>query len=338
MRSLPGVRLWPLLLLAVASSAAGKDPSAFLERERGLTRHAGGTVWISRTERQVREHLARLDEARAAILTLQAALEERRQRNAAAWAASRDQIAALQKAKAALPTDDPKRKQLDRQIAEIQAQAIDPAQLAGLPDVQTRLIELTRLRLRLTVATLTLRDQVPQLDSDYRRLSQDAEVTAALEQLGPGHRLGPLHANYRAELQRLGEYERVVLTPWVPLYLQHRHARVGALLGERTPATFTWEAEQTRVVLTAGLAEAAGLTVPAAAPTVPLTFAKNRRLAARQITVPALRLGKFLFRDLPACVLPPEGEDLGARIGPAALPKHRAGLEPDQLRLVLSAE
>jgi hypothetical protein len=45
------------------------------------------------------------------------------------------------------------------------------------------------------------------------------EVLAALRTLGEGHRLGPLES-YLADLRRLEDYERLVFTPWLPIYIQ----------------------------------------------------------------------------------------------------------------------
>lgn len=334
-----GQRVALIVAALVCGVARGSEhaanPAEFLERERGLSRHANGSVWLSTSERRLREHLSGLDEARASVVRQQTQVDERIRRNALLWLNNRQQIDVLQKTQASLKKDDPKRKQLDRQIEDLRKQAVEPKRLGGEPDVRARLIELTNARSRLSLSLLAIRALTAELDGEYQRLSQDPEVTAALRQLGAGHRLGPLNTNYRAELQRLVDYERVVFSDWSPLYLQGGAARVAALLNERTPVALTWQETSEPLVLTAGMAEAAGLTIPADAPTATLSFPQNRRLLTRTVTVPALRFGKYVLHDLAAQVLPPEGEDLGARIGPLAFPQYRVSVDLERLRFGL---
>ncbi|MCY2996418.1 MAG: hypothetical protein NTY19_52505 [Planctomycetota bacterium] len=324
-----------LVCCGVGRGGNSASPAEFLERERGLSRHAHGTVWLSTSERRLREHLSGLDEARANLVRLQAQVDERIRRNALLWLNSRQQIDVLQKTLATLKKDDPKRKQMDRQIEGLRKQAVEPKRLGGEPDVRARLIELTNLRSRLTLSLLAIRTLTAELDGEYQRLAQDSEVTAALQQLGSGHRLGPLNTNYRAELQRLVDYERVAFSDGAPLYLQGLSVRVGAILNEHTPIALTWQDTSEPIVLTTGMAEAAGLKIPADAPTVPLSFPQNRRLLTRTASVPSIRFGKYLLHDLTAQVLPPEGEDLGARIGPLAFSQYRVSVDLERLRFGL---
>jgi hypothetical protein len=336
-----GLLAWCALLLGAAPADAaegGRHPVEVLERDKGLTRHANGTVWVCRYERRLREHLASLDEARSSVVRLQNQLDEGVKRNAVLWATSREQIAVLEQTKAQLKQDDPKRKQIDRQIEELRRQAVEPKRLGGEPDVRKRLVELINARNRLTLAVLGIRSLTARLEGEYQHLAQDPAVRAALQQLGAGHRLGPLHTNYRADLLRLADYERVVFTEWAPLYFQGRGPRFGVLVNERTPIVCTWQETSEPTVLTASMAEAAGLAIPADAPTVELTFPGNRKLTTRTVTLPTLRVGRWVLSDVPAQVLPPEGEDLGAQIGPRAFPQHRVTLEPERLRVLVQAK
>jgi hypothetical protein len=149
--------------------------------------------------------------------------------------------------------------------------------------------------------------------------------------------LGPLES-YRAEQNRLGEYERLVFTSWLPVYLQSDRVRVGAIVNETTPVTFTWRAESGPTVLTTSLAEAAGLALPAAETAAPLPVAAGRTLPARRITAPTLRFGQVVLRDVPVYVLGPEGEDLGALIGRDGFTENLVQLELERLRLVVGAK
>jgi hypothetical protein len=336
-----GLLAWCALFLGAASAdaaEAGRHPTEVLEREKGLTRHANGTVWLCRSERRLREHLASLDEARSSVVRWQTQLDEGVKRNAVLWATSREQIAVLEQTKAQLKKDDPKRKQIDRQIEELRKQAVEPKRLGGEPDVRKRLVELINARNRLTLAVLGVRSLAARLEGEYQLLAQDPAVSAALQQLGAGHRLGPLNTNYRADLLRLADYERVVFTEWAPLYFQGRGPRFSVLLNERTPIVCAWQETSEPTLLTASMAEAVGLALPADAPAVELTFSGNRKLTTRTVTLPSLRVGKWVIEDVPVQVLPPEGEDLGAQIGPLAFPQHRVTLEPERLRVLVQAK
>ena len=104
---------------------------------------------------------------------------------------------------------------------------------------------------------------------------------------------------------------------------------------EETPATFTWRTSDEPTIITASLAESAGIETPDDAPRVELRIGRRRRLTARQVKIPYVRFGKYLVRDVPAYVLPPEGEDLGSQIGQFALKGYRVSAEPGRLRLVI---
>jgi hypothetical protein len=316
-------------------SAQPSDAVAFLEQEKGLSRHAGGPVWLSKTERCVRAHLPTLDPLRAAIVTQQNAIQELILSNAARWQASREQIMNLQQMRKALKPGDAKQKQIDLQIEELRKKAVEPARLGADPDVRRRLIELLNLRHKLTLAVVEIRTLVPRLEAEYQQLAQDPDVTAAFQRIVGAYRLGPLNVNYPAYVQRLGDYERVVLTPWTPLYLQSDCPRVTGLLNERVPFTFSWQAGSEPTIVTAGMIEAAGLKIPSDAPTIQQTLGRNRKLSVREITLPSVRFGKYVLRELPAYVLPPEGEDLGAQISPRAFALHRAVADLEGLRFTL---
>ena len=230
------------------------------------------------------------------------------------WEANRQQIAALKSALSGTATEAPERKQIEQQIRRLESQAVDPDQLAAQSDVRTHLIQFTNARNALAVKLLAIRRSIPQMEADYRVLEADLEVRAALRTLGEGHRLGPLE-NYLADLRRLDEYERLVFTPWLPIYLQSGRIRAGGILNETTPITFSWDAEGGPTILSESMVEAAGLELPASAAAVSLPLGSGRTLTARRMIVPALRFGQVVLRDVPVHVSGPDGEDVGAIIG-----------------------
>ncbi len=331
-----------MFCVLAARLASGDDPATpaaenVLRHVKGLSKIPGGKVWLCRAERTLRGCLASLDDAKREVIQLQKSLDQRLQQNHQQWEANRQAIAALKTALSQTTTDAPERKQLEKQIRQLESQTIDPDRLAAQGDVRTRLIQFTNARGSLALQLLAIRRSIPQMEVDYRSLGADLEVQAALRKLGEGHRLGPLES-YRDEQSRLDEYERLAFTSWLPVYLQSDRIRVGGILNETTPITFTWRPESGPTVLTTAMVESAGLEMPAADTAVPLPVAPGRTLAARSMTVPALRFGQTVLRDLQVHVLGPEGEDLGAMIGPDAFAEQAVTLELDRLRLVIRAK
>lgn len=329
------VAIGPLVLLcATAVAEEVRDPQAFLQDEMGLSKIAGGSIWLTDVEIRLREHLGGLDESRRRILSLQKALDERIQSNHVLWETNRRRIEALRK-KLTSKADDAERKRIEEQIKELQSQAVEPRLLPAAPDVRAGVVDLTNLRRRLALSVIAIRRLKPQMDADYERLAKNEDVAAALKRVGESHRLGPMANGYASPIRRLGEYERVVFTAWSPLHIQSGRVRIGSILNERIPVTFTWQTSAEPTVLTAAMVEAAGLVVPETAESIQMAFGRRRRVTVRQIIVPTIRFAGHVLRDVPAYVLPPEGEDLGARIGSEGLAEYQVTMEPERLRMVV---
>jgi hypothetical protein len=260
-------------------------------------------------------------------------LEQRIEQNRTAWQASRAPVAALQKALSGLQTNDPQRAVLQQQIEALQANLAPPERLGAKDDVRTQVIAWTSERNELTAASVSIRRALPKLVDRYVELTKDDEVQRALRRTGDGHRLGPLRS-YQGELQKLAEYERLVFTRWNPVHWQAGQPRVTGLVNDQSPITFSWsEASQQPTLITATAAEAAGMTVADDAPRESVALERGRKVSARRITVPYLRFGACLLRDVQAFVLSPEGEYWGCHIGHDAFANHTVRLEPERLRL-----
>jgi hypothetical protein len=318
-------------------SAAAAEPAAvaaesFLRQVKGVSNIPGGKIWLCGAERTLRNCLASLGDSRRELVQQQRFLDQRIQQNSQLWEANRQQVAALKTALSGKATDAPERKQIEQQIRRLESQAVDPDQLAAHSDVRVHLIQFTNARNTLAVKLLAIRRSIPQMEADYRILEADLDVRAALRTLGEGHRLGPLE-NYLADLRRLDEYERLVFTTWLPIYLQSGRIRAGAILNETTPITFSWHTEGGPTILSESMVEAAGLELPASAVTVSLPLGSGRTLTARRMTVPALRFGQVVLRDVPIHVSGPDGEDVGAIIGPDVFAGYDVKVDPARLQL-----
>jgi hypothetical protein len=182
----------------------------------------------------------------------------------------------------------------------------------------------------LLLALTAIRKLDRQVQDDYARLSANPRVTESLAALGDGARLGPAK-DYDPELRTLPDYERLVLTDAVPMFLQDKLQRVSGILDERVPATFTWEPAGGRVLITANIAELAGLDLSQGKPErIP-----ERNLPATRIKLTSLRFGRHVLSDVDVLVLPPEGEYLGARIGPKVFKGLTVSPQPEQLQLFI---
>jgi hypothetical protein len=313
--------------------AAEPDGREVLTRHKGLQQLPGSEVWINAAESRLRDLAKPVDEDYRTAGQLQRSLETRIGQNRLAWESALVQREALRQSLAGA-TGDEQRQRIQQQIREIDERLIDPVKLGAQPDVRATLIEWTNRRQRLTLAVLQIPRWHEQMLADYRQLGGDPQVSAALRALGSNQRLGPLEGGYRGLLRRLGQVESAVCTPWVPLYLQNQQARFGGILNEQVPVTFTWQESSEPTLVTASMVELAGL---APEDGEPQSLAVGpRRLTARRIRVPTLRLGGVVLRDAPAFVLPADAEDLGARISSAAFADHRAQIEPERLRLSLA--
>ncbi len=315
---------------AIASGQEQNNANAWAQ-ERGLVR-LGDRWWVLPREIELREKLAELPRRRERIVSAEKELDAAIAGNLKTWQETRPAIAALEQALSKLSTSDPQRPIIERQIVGLAASALDPVKLAGRSDVSRRLVELSGERCSLLADVDWIRTTVPGLKDEYSKLAGEAAVASGLQQ-DAKRRLGP-QRSYRADLDRLAEYETLAATKWVPIFQQSGQTRVTALLGERTPVTFTWsEATDQPVMLTASTAEAAGINVPANAPRETITADTKRSVVARKITLDYVRFGHCLLRGVPAYVLPPEAEDSGNRLGRLVLVDHRVRMEPGKLRM-----
>lgn len=313
-------------------------PIRFLQTEAKLQKAAVGNVWLLADELRLRDQLDRIPAIARSVTTIQNGLDEQIRQNRAAWEANRLRVAQLQQLKSSLKPEEVKRRRIDEQIEELRVQAAPPEKLGKQGEIRARLIDLTNAKDRLTLGILSAREIASRLPRAYEQLSKDREVRAALTELGPDHRLGPLGDGYESDVRALKGYEKYIFTDWVPLYEQSGRQRISGIVNEVVPVTFTWRGSHDPTTLSTSMAEAAGLTIPPTSPTVELPVQRNRTVKARVLRLPSVRLGKHVLRDVEAYVLPPEAEDLGAQLGLDALGDRIAREQPDRLRLLITSE
>jgi hypothetical protein len=337
-------RLAALLALAAALCfvrptpvQADDEAARAVLAEHGLVR-LGRRTWVVAEERKLREQFERLPRLRETIVTAERDLEAAIAVNRERWTAAQPLVAAAKQSLAKLSPGDPQRAVLEDQIASLERGATRPAQLGGQSLIRQQVIELSSARNELLAAVASIRSVTAMLDATYAKLAERPEVIESLRQAGDEQRLGPAR-NYAADEPRLAEFESLAATKWVPMYLLAGQTRVAALVGEKTPVTFTWhDASDQPLVLTHSAAEAAGIVPAASAPRETIAAAPGREVSAQKITIPQLRLGKLLVTNVTGYVLAPEHEDIGNRLGGMALSGHAVRLQPERLRMWIGAE
>src|SRR6185436_17353394 len=303
-----------LLPFRQALSAEAKNspsPEERLQKVHGLVRLSGG-VWGLPLEAELKEKLAQLPLLRESVVIAEKELEDRAAANRRAWTEAAPAMETLKQALGRLSPTDPQRVPLAQQLTNLETTVSEPSRLSLRGEVRARLVAFSRDRSLLQLALLWIRAQTPKLAEEYARLAKLQDVAAALKQLG-NEKLGPLK-NYGLEVKRLADYDKLVFTDWLPAYQQAGQTRFSAIANEQAPVTFTWSEESDgKLLLPASVLEPCGLTLPENSPRQTIKLA-DRTLTVRELAIPTLRLGRHVARNLAALVLPPEGEDLGARL------------------------
>jgi hypothetical protein len=320
-------------LVACADLSRGQEglPAAEVLARHNLTRL--DRVWVLPLELELRQELSELPKLREKLLAIEREIEQRIEQNRVAWQESQPALLGLKQVLGKLPTSDPQRPVIQKQIEVIEAAAPEPSRLAARSDVRAQVVEWNAHRSGLAAATARLRRELPDVGSRYTELAQDPGVQRALRKTGEGHRLGP-QRSYQGDQEKLDDYERLVHTKWNPVYQQSGQWRVTGLIHERSPVTFSWsDASEQPTLITSTAAEAAEIHIPEGAPSESVSLSPGRSTTARRVNLPYLRFGACLLRDVSILVLPPEAEDWGCRIGRGALSEHAVKLEPERLRL-----
>jgi hypothetical protein len=317
--------------VAEGGDSVAQGPEKVLSQEFGLIRRGKSEVWITPREAALRRQLDELPPLVERVRAERDWIADARSRNLLLWPQRQAREAALKKALRDLPASDPKRKPLESELKNLDRTAVPPEKLGAAPWVQPRLVDLASGLNAILLGVVQARRDAEKLKSEYDTLGQNSDVHEALEKLGGGHRLGPLR-EYTSDLRRVDECEQFAFAHSPPLYYQSGHLRIGAVLDERMPVTFTWRESSEPAVITAGIAQAAGIVPGAEAPEMSIGCGGSRRLPAKRVMLKTLRFGKHVLRDVEAWLLPPEGEDFGCRIGAASFTGFQIAPEPALLR------
>ncbi len=171
----------------------------------------------------------------------------------------------------------------------------------------------------LTAKLVSLAQRAERLEATYQNLSDDPEVLAALQQLGPTNRLGPT-LTFVTNRNRLAAWEEHLLTDQTAGFWGDQDGDVfyvPVVVNERTAALFAVQLAAEINLIPAGIVQEAGIEV-AAEPQYELTV-RGVMFRAAKVKIPSLRLGKFVSADVEAFVVPAD-VSLGGFLNATAFP------------------
>lgn len=322
--------------------STGADPRQTLAAS-GLTNL--GDAWLCAGEIEARRWFDALEPLERQYQATQRVVDDRVKSNENAKKELAHKKGELKKVAAKIAANDPAAlgptrdqlkqtaKELEEQISRLRRAYKNTTKLAEYQPARDEVIRLANARAALTIAAAALRRQLDGFPPEYERLSKVAAVTAALKQLGPPHRLGT-GRNYAADAaERLSRIDKVTQSNVVPIYRDDDHARLLTIVDGATPVTFSIRHSDGPTHLPHSLAKSLNLLAEDA-PEVSYTVG-NRKLKCRRIQIKSIAFGNVELRDVEALALPPEGEDLGAKLGNAAYAGHYFDVDFSQLKLTV---
>jgi hypothetical protein len=194
-------------------------------------------------------------------------------------------------------------------------------------------VRLVNARSALALALLAIDRHTLDMNEEYTHLGEDAELAEALGAAGPLERLGPAEAyDSRERRRRLDRLSAEVFSDHVPIYPRSNVFRLSVIVGDQTPATFSYRGDQPHTMIPSTLVQSAGIELDASKrPVRLLDSGLKRSISVHKVTIPKLRIGEFVLENVPALALDSGGEDLGAVLGRDALSDYRVELDPRRL-------
>lgn len=322
-------------------AVSADDPRATLAAS-GLTNL--GDAWLCPAEVEARRLFEALDPLERHYQALQRAVDERIKANEKAKAELAQKRRELKTLAERIAANDPaalgptreqliqSAKDLDEQVKRLKQLAKDGTRLAEFQPAREDAIRLSNARVGLALAAASLRRRSAEAPAEYERLETSAAVRAALRQLPP-QRLGT-GRDYLAEAaERLSRIERATQSNVVPAYRDDGHARVVTIVNASTPVTFSLRHSEGPTHVPHSVATLLNLALDDA-PSISYTVG-DRKLRCRRATLESVQVGGLALTNVEALVLPPEGEDLGAKLGRAAYAGYYFDVDYAQLRMTI---
>ena len=329
-----GAFLCALGLTSSISQIAVSQESAKAALEQDFGLHATkSNIWVLDQERRLPQEIGRLGELRQQILVQKKALGEKILQNNALWKrrmVAETQLEQLQ----SQSTSSSELANAQRAVELYQRTATHPAKLGDENATRGAVVSLIVSIQELQLHTAQLRREVTELETKYADLANQPKVEELLGAMSPSAKLGP-GMSLNSVRRRLADFAEQADAEMIPIYLESGQVRVGAIVNDRYPATFTWSEDTSHAVITdamyrAWTGQTANGTLRSWRPN------SGSRTRCRQESLDYIRIGSAVLRDVEVLVLPPEQESVGAVIGPKLLNSYQAVCIPAELQLRLT--
>jgi len=323
--------------------AAGPEQNAAVVADYGLCE--SGAFWICRDEVELRRQLELLPARTRPFFAAQKQFDELIN----SYQRHRDQLARLQKLLdenirqlSVTSLGSQQRQQLEnenssltKRIRKLETEVAKRLNALDEFSLMTEAaIELVNRRNALAITLLAIERRDRAMRQRYQQLAEDPKLAALLHK-SAGRRLGPAE---KYSLIGGGQFQRLtdaVFTSEVPVYRRSGQIRLSLILNERAAVTFNYSGPSGPLVVPSSALAAAGVRSLERAKREQIDL-DGRKVMARVIEIPSVRVGQYLFKSVPAYALPPETEDLGGRISAAAFPGYVSLLMPERLSFRLA--
>jgi hypothetical protein len=311
---------------AEAGNLAQADEAADARQvlEAAALTNSGG-LWICPEEIEFRRWLDAADPIERQYQAVQQALDDHIRRNDAAGrelASKRREMKAIEKKRAATAGTviGPTKEQLDRSYSDLQKRVAQlrkefrkPDRFAEYQPVRDEAIRLANARASVTLAAIALRGKLVAMTARYERLGAQHEIVTALAAQTPPHRLGPAKEYSAEAAKRLARLDKIASSASMPIFREDNHLRFVAVVCDSMPITFSLRESDGPTHLPSSMAQSLGIAVDNL-PKAEYAFG-GRKLVCQKIVLPSVRIANREFKNVAALLLPPEGDDLGAKLG-----------------------
>jgi clan AA aspartic protease (TIGR02281 family) len=199
--------------------------------------------------------------------------------------------------------------------------------------------EVSRRREGFMQAVLDLRQLVDKVTKSYADVADDAAVKEALEALGRTSKnkpkLGP-STQFAANVKLLERIEKSVITDSVDLRKQGGVFWVDATFNGKVVKPMVFDTGAGITTIPAQLAEAIGLKPSPSDPVVQCETADGTVVEARRMTIPSLRVGRFLVNSVECAVMPASKGDVAPLLGQSFHRYFTYKFTPESGHLVMS--
>jgi len=301
--------------------------------QNGLS--ASGDFWLASQEIQLRRQIAGLDaldrrhrQAQQQATAMLEKNEQIRARLVAAEAAKKSGKAPASSSGSSTSgsTDAKKGPELNSKLADVTG-------IGEMTPLQTAMIELVAARQAVLLACAQIDRAIAELPEKYGELAKQEAITTALKDAGESQRLGPTK-DYRRDGEKARQMASIAQRGPIPVFQECGQFRLGAIINEDFPLTMTISAEKEPTLITSTAGQSMGLTPQPDA--MKRDYRRgDRTVKVTEVSIPSVRLGAIILRDVSALLLPPEAEDLASQLAIRSIEGYRTELVERRMALAI---